>query len=307
MKSLKKQGGFTLLELLVVVGLMAAVAVVAVSTFDNADESASVSTDLSNIQTIDQGVRSFTSSHSGNIPEQLDHLLVAGDAYRALDPETLEILTTLPTASGIGAKVLANLVDSGMEELQTITGGAGGQNDTATETAIELGDPNAAHAEANGGKELPFTAANITHLAVFAETPTDAAGDTVACELGGVAANFPTVTLLGGTNVGAPNALNKFNDSFEAGTCNLVVAFGVGNDAAANSEGALGNNAPSSDAVKHKDTTYSRYLALFHVAADADENGNITEDEVFDTPRFVGAVNPHGEGKNALNIKKNAQ
>ena len=55
MKSLKKQGGFTLLELLVVVGLMAAVAVVAVSTFDNADESASVSTDLSNIQTIDQG------------------------------------------------------------------------------------------------------------------------------------------------------------------------------------------------------------------------------------------------------------
>jgi hypothetical protein len=43
------------------------------------------------------------------------------------------------------------------------------------------------------------------------------------------------------------------------------------------------------------------------VAADADENGVISLAEVFDTPRFVGAVNPHGEGKNQLNIKKNAQ
>ena len=296
MKSLKKQGGFTLLELLVVVGLMAAVAVVAVSTFDNADESASVSTDLSNIQTIDQGIRTFTSSHSGNLPEQLDHLLVDDAAYKALDPETLELLTTLPTAGDpdevIGAKVLANLEDSGMQELQTITGV---QHALTPEL---LGDPNAAHAEANGGDELPVNATNITHLAVFAETSSRTGG----CKVGNAALDN---TLSG--DAAAEDALNKFNDSFEAGTCNLVVAFGVGNDAAANSEGALGNSAPSSDAVKHKDTTYSRYLALFHVAADADEDGNIEINEVFDTPRFVGAVNPHGEGKNELNMKKNAQ
>ena len=300
MKSLKKQGGFTLLELLVVVGLMAAVAVVAVSAFDNADESASVSTDLSNIQTIDQGVRSFTSSHSGNLPEQLDHLLVGDDPYRALDPETLELLTTLPTtgtgAGVIGAKVLESLVDSGLDDIQTITGGTTGQNAPAT----ELGDPNAAHAEANGG--LEDETANITHLAVFAESSSRTGG----CEVGGVAAVVNTLAP-GDTDTAAEDALNTFNDSFEKGTCNLVVAFGVGNDAAANSEGALGNTAPSSDAVKHKDTTYSRYLALFHVAADANEDGKITVDEVFDTPRFVGAVNPHGEGKNQLNIKKNAQ
>jgi hypothetical protein len=197
-----------------------------------------------------------------------------------------------------------------MEELQTITLI---QNDTTEGKVIELGDPNAAHAEAIGGKEVEFNATNIKHLAVFAETPTDptkVTPTTVACELNEVVADFPSATLNGTAAApiaAARNALNKFDDSFEAGTCNLVVAFGVGNDAAANSEGALGNSAPSSDAVKHKDTTYSRYLALFHVAADANGDLNISEDEVFDTPRFVGVVNPHGEGKNALNTKKNAK
>ena len=102
MKSLKKQGGFTLLELLVVVGLMAAVAVVAVSTYDDADASASISTDLSNIQSIDQGIRNFAGKNNGNFPEQLDSLLTdAGNAYVYLAPDTKAALQKLDTTTTI--------------------------------------------------------------------------------------------------------------------------------------------------------------------------------------------------------------
>ncbi len=122
MKSLKKQGGFTLLELLVVVGLMAAVAVVAVSTYDDADASASISTDLSNIQAIDQGVRNYAGKNNGDFPEQLDSLLTqAGVAYISLAPATKAALQALPVVDeGISEAILEALEGNGMEEFQFI-------------------------------------------------------------------------------------------------------------------------------------------------------------------------------------------
>jgi len=299
MKTLKKQGGFTLLELLVVVGLMAAVAVVAVSTYDDADASASISTDLSNIQAIDQGVRNYAGKHNGNFPNQLDSLLTtAGDPYVALATDTKAVLQALPVAGTIGANILGNLEDNGIEELQFI-----GVN---TDAGVYKKDPNALHPESSGNG-IEADADTATKLTIVANKLTGTTTANTTCKVDTVdysAAN----TILADTAAGA-NVLNAISDQFESNVCNIVVAFGVGGDAAANSDGAIG--ATSSDAVKDKATQYSRYLALFHVAQDGyatgELDGEIQADEVFAKPRFVGVINPLGQGNNALNKLKNTQ
>jgi prepilin-type N-terminal cleavage/methylation domain-containing protein len=299
MKSLKKQGGFTLLELLVVVGLMAAVAVVAVATYDDADASASISTDLSNIQSIDQGFRNFAGKNNGNFPEQLDSLVTTdGDKYINLAPATQAALQALPTSNAIGGKILTALENNGMEEFQFII--------DAKNTADNLfkKDPNAQHAEASGnGVELEVDE-NAAMLTIVANKLT--AGTCTVDAIDVSAANT-----LAGAAAEKTNALNAISDQFEGDVCNVVVALGVGGDAAANSGGAIG--ATSSDAVKDKAAHYSRYLALFHVAqdginaADGEGDGIITADEVFAKPRFVGVINPLGQGTNELNKLKNTQ
>jgi prepilin-type N-terminal cleavage/methylation domain-containing protein len=297
MKSLKKQGGFTLLELLVVVGLMAAVAVVAVSTFDDADSGASISTDLSNIQAIDQGFRVYASNNNGEFPEQLDSLLTqAGDPYALLANETEAALQVLPVADDkISEAILDALEENGMEEFQFIDGA---KNTTA---ALLEKDPNAQHAEAsgNGIEALATTATKLTIVANKLE------GTTPTCFVDGVDYALAATKTLDGAEISATrnNALNAINDKFEKNICNVVVALGVGGDAAANSQGAIG--ATSSSAVKVGN--YSRYLGLFHVAQDDNDNGTIDATEVFAKPRFVGVINPLGLGSNELNKLKNTR
>jgi prepilin-type N-terminal cleavage/methylation domain-containing protein len=296
MKSLKKQGGFTLLELLVVVGLMAAVAVVAVSTYDDADASAAISTDLSNIQSIDQGFRNFAGKNKGDLPEQLDSLVTeAGVAYYLLAPETKDALQALPVAGTTGTAILNALANNGMEEFQFII------EEKNIKTELYKKDPNAQHAEASGN--------GVEEEAVEAKTLTIVANNlTGTCKVDAVDYSATTKLTLNGT---APknNALNAINDQFESDTCNVVVALGVGGDAAANSQGAIGLT--SSDAVKDKASYYSRYLALFHVAqdgfSDGVEDGILKDGDVFPKPRFVGVINPLGQGPNQLNKLKNTQ
>jgi prepilin-type N-terminal cleavage/methylation domain-containing protein len=304
MKSLKKQGGFTLLELLVVVGLMAAVAVVAVSTYDDADASASISTDLSNIQAIDQGIRNYAGKNNGNYPEQLDSLLTQeGDAYVLLANKTKAALQALPVVDeGISEAILEALEGNGMEEFQFITKTA---NDSVDMAAFFKKDPNAQHPEASGNG-LEADADTTTKLTIVANKLT---GTGAKCEVDGK--NYSAVATLDGADIDATknNVLNAISDQFESNVCNVVVALGVGGDAAANSQGAIG--ATSSDAVKDKAANYSRYLGLFHVAqdgiADGTFNGVIDANEVFAKPRFVGVINPLGQGSNELNKLKNTQ
>ena len=300
MKSLKKQGGFTLLELLVVVGLMAAVAVVAVSTYDDADASATIATDLSNIQSIDQGIRNFAGKNNGKFPEQLDSLLTdAGNTYVYLAPETQNALQKLDTkaANPIANQIMGVIEDGGMDEFQFVLDG---ENTTAK---LVTQDPNAVHAEASG-KGLENDADTADSLTIVANK----LSGTKTCTID--AFETTTVNTLAAK---APklNVLNAINDQLEVDVCNVVVALGVGGDAAANSEGTIG--ATSSDAIKDRKVQYSRYLALFHVAQDGINNlngvgnGVISADEVFAKPRFIGVINPLGQGTNELNKLKNTQ
>ncbi len=308
MKSVKKQGGFTLLELLVVVGLMAAVAVVAVSTYDDADKGAAVATDLSNMQSLDQGIRNYAGKHNGDYPNQLDSLVTkAGGAYLKLDAETTDKLQALPVAGTVGAAILAAFENNGVAELQFIL-----NNDAPS---LFEKDPNAQHSEAskNGVEDDADTATNLTIVANQLTAIPAVAGIntniTGACTVDAV--NYSAANTLGGVAMTTENTniLNSISDSLEANNCNVVVALGVGGDAAANSEGAIG--ATASDSVKDKANTYSRYIALFQVAQDGIKtgvsDGVIDATEVFEKPRFVGIMNPLGEGTNQLNSKKNAK
>jgi hypothetical protein len=288
-----------------VVGLMAAVAVVAVSTYDGADKSAAISTDLSNIQSLDQGFHNFAGKNNGNLPEQLDNLLDgAGAAYKLLAPETQAALQALPvTGDGkaIGKAILEALEENGMQEFQSIITAKN------TDSVLYKQDPNAQHAEASGNG-VEVEADDVTALTIVAtKLTTTNANSTGKCQVDG--ANYSAAnTLAGETVLPKELALNAINDQFESSACNVVVALGVGGDAAANSQGAIGLT--SSDAVKDR-ANYSRYLALFHVAqdgfSDGIEDGILQVDDVFPKPRFVGVINPLGQGPNQLNKLKNTQ
>jgi hypothetical protein len=183
-----------------------------------------------------------------------------------------------------------------MEEFQFII-----ENNNTT-AALTKKDPNAQHAEASGNG-LEGEADTATKLTIVANKLTG----TGTCTVDGT--DVSAANTLAGAAAEKTNALNAINDQFESDTCNVVVALGVGGDAAANSGGAIG--ATSSDAVKDKAAHYSRYLALFHVAQDGSANtaadGIIQANEVFAKPRFVGVINPLGQGSNELNTLKNTQ
>src|SRR5690606_23363893 len=74
-----KQKGFTLLELLVVITLLALLSVGALVAYDGIDENASSATEANNMQVADRTIRQYIAV-TGNYPNQWDVLSDASDA-----------------------------------------------------------------------------------------------------------------------------------------------------------------------------------------------------------------------------------
>ncbi len=307
-----KQAGFTLLELLVVITLLAVLATGALVAYEGIGENAQDTAAASALNAMESSLRNYRGVEN-EYPEQYDLLAnVDGTttntsgAMKLLAPETKKFFgqwsptTTNANAAGSVMRAVADAMKAvGIEELQAV--------DSNTSWAAGY-VPNLALNESyslatNPGSELEFvndaSGAVIYNEAAIASTNValsivPSADDTLgACTADGVTItnNFE------GTAVTDNTRLNLINDALDSEDCNLVIAVGIGKDVPGSTVGSrvgisqvatVGTNNVNPN--KH----YARAIALFQVAEDKDEDGVITADEVLSKARLIGVVDPEG-------------
>lgn len=298
-----KQKGFTLLELLVVITLLAILATGALVAYDGAGDKAQSSKAANTTAVLDQGVRAYRAVTQA-YPNQMDNLAnpkvanaaatvsVAGNKAQIEDgfiPERLQrILGSLDlaaAASGVGGEFsdLEDYFESkfGMDEIQHVFGTGKGLNG-----AIGGGvEPNRAHNEGtnppdgnNGAIETEYgdfgggDADEPDYISILAsQANKDNVTGTLDCTVGG---EDITTTWWDpeteSTGTADPLVINSINDALSTERCNLVLALGFGGDAAqATVDSAAGViQAPTySSANVNPAVNYSRYIGLFLLAS----------------------------------------
>ncbi|MDP3212034.1 type II secretion system protein [Methylotenera sp.] len=308
-----KQQGFTLLELLVVITLLAVLSVGALVAYEGIGENASNVSAANSIKTADSAIRAFRAVEN-RYPNQWDNLAnlggevgnAAGGAFSVLAPATRAFFGQAVGLTSANAPVQAammSLARVGVTEYQTLTTAAtlpaglapneffnesSGATVPADEIEVEL--------NANG------TFNNINEP-TFAMSIVPSGGAAGTCTFDGInlAQNFlaqtePVVAALNGASA----KLNRINDALDADVCHLVVALGFGKDVPGTT---LGSRVAISTAPTYTNGTvinpannYARYIALFHLGSDDEDNANdaVDQDELFDRARLLAVVDTEG-------------
>lgn len=95
----KKQGGFTLLELLVVVAILAIIAGAVISSLDGQEELAAQKTTVHTMAALEEGFQIYKASAKRTLPGNMDSLLCSSAVNASTANATpIDYTTTLPTA-----------------------------------------------------------------------------------------------------------------------------------------------------------------------------------------------------------------
>lgn len=294
MFSIKAQKGFTLLELLVVVAIIAILSVGAIFAYDGLTDKAQSATASFNTVSADQGIRNFRVV-TGNYPNQWDHLVAqdggSGEALEFVADETYRVLAKV-NASAVASQIVTVLEEVGMDEFQTRADGEPTAN----------AEPNLQHNEgATSGEsvELEFDEGGFFDRLVVVPTATS---NDVLCQAG--AGGTPVAIVTDSTaNVNTPaNAgrfINKVNDNIGEGGCHLIAAFGFGHDAAhstTNSNAAIAAAPSFVSRNINPAETYARYIALFDLGVDRNEDGIVDAAEITASKKakFIGLLDTEG-------------
>ncbi|MCQ8117090.1 type II secretion system protein [Methylomonas rosea] len=290
-----RQAGFTLLELLVVITLIATLATAALVAYEGLGDSAQATAASSSTATADGAIRNYRAV-TQRYPDQWDNLVVGAGASAGTAPAFLASVTarrfanwTLPASTSTFRIAVVEALESvGISELQ--------QRIVATTTAGV--EPNLQHNEGAVGPTQVSEDdwAGITNVAILPTFGRDAGGSPAACTLPG---GMPT-TKLSADPINIDDALrqNVINDNLEDDQCNLVIALGFGHDAAhstSNSSVAISTAPTFVSQNINPANSYARYIALFHVAQDENEDETFTDDEVFNKARLLAVVDTEGK------------
>jgi len=332
-----KQGGFTLLELLVVITLLATLATAALVAYEGIGENADAAAAANNIIVSESSIRNFRAVEDV-YPNQWDNLanldgtvdgtnatvtagtdptgaaaLLAGDTLETFGAWT--IADTDAAAAQATWDAVANALNSvGINELQTLTSGTTfnanvvpnlafneSSTDIATgDSADELGFA------ANGDATYDGSAATAVSLSIM---PSDTGNGTTAG--GCTAAGASLATAFDGTASLDSTALNLINDSLDDDGCHLVLALGFGKDVPGTTAGSrvAFSQVPTvgTDDINPAEN-YSRLIALYHLGS-ADEDGTtpteVTAADIFNTPRLVGLVDAEGRNLDQIIAEAN--
>lgn len=282
-----KQKGFTLLELLVVITLLAILSVGALVAYEGIGDNAQATAAANNTSGADRAIRNFRAV-TQSYPNQWDSLVTtAGAAPAFLADETTAAFSNLPLAVSAAPGDFRNLLDEAFEAV-----GVDEVQARAVATTTAGVEPNLQHNEGAAGAdavEIDFD--TVTNFAVL---PTFGGA---ACSVNGAA--MPVTKLDGATAITAADGArqNVVNDALEEDECNLVVAFAFGHDAAHSTSGSSVAISTAPTYVSRNinpNNEYARYIALFHVGQDGDADDDIVAGELFETPRLLAVVDTEG-------------
>lgn len=256
-----KEKGFTLLELLVVITLIAILATGALVAYENVGESAEAASAGNAAATLDRAIRTYAAVENV-YPNQWDNLTDADGNALFFRPTVMDSYTavwTTPASTDANYQDILNaFTNAGFEELQQVGSGITDLNGVAPNRFLNESASNGAseEVEMDEDSELP------TAMLVI---PTD------QCATAGL--GIPDTTTAG-TSALNNSLQNAYGDALEGDECHLLVALGFGGDAAASttfSNVAIAQS-PSyvattgdDDTAVNPETDYSRYLGLFHV------------------------------------------
>lgn len=309
-----KEKGFTLLELLVVITLIAILATGALIAYEDVGESAEAASAGNAAATIDRAIRTYRAVE--NIyPNQWDNLVDAAGNELTFTAEPMRtfLASWSPSTSATqeGEAIIDAFEDAGIEELQVVNTAA-----TLDQAAIENSAPNRFHNESSGSAFEVEIEDGILPTA-FAVVPNDICNGATDAGL----TNAYPVNAFNGDAASNNNFQNRYGDALEGDECHVVVALGFGGDAAASttfSNVAIAQspsyvrNTGDSDTEVNPEIHYSRYIGLFQVGelVDEDENGtlDVSTTDFWDwneTPRLIAIVST--DGKNIDELVSEAQ
>ncbi|MBU2570159.1 MAG: prepilin-type N-terminal cleavage/methylation domain-containing protein [Gammaproteobacteria bacterium] len=328
------QSGFTLLELLVVVTLLAILATGALVAYDGADEKAQSSRAANTIGALDQGVRAYRAV-TGAYPNQWDNLAdpVTGNLPAGGDdfiPARLQtILGSLNLRAALEGVYGASTVTDdymedffverfGFDEIQHVFGTGIGDRGPVEPNRAHNEGTNPPDGSGNGAVETEFgdflAAGNLAtgapaFISILASDAFDRdSGASLGCTVGGelITTTWGEVDDDGNRTPGIadPLVLNSINDALSTERCNLVLAVGFGGDAAQStvdsSAGVVQAPTYTSKNVNPANQ-YARYIGLFLLAKGNKGNtgdGAGVEDldasNFLARPRLLGFIDTEG-------------
>jgi prepilin-type N-terminal cleavage/methylation domain-containing protein len=304
-----KEKGFTLLELLVVITLIAILATGALIAYEDVGDNAAAASAGNAASTLDRAIRTYRAVENV-YPNQWDNLVEdGGSAMQFTSPVMSSFLGAWSfPASGSGGEIISlAFMDAGIEELQMM------EADATPNPGIA---PNRIHNEST----QPGTSfeAEFEEVAEFPSHLSVVPNANCANVASGEPTGYPENTF-DGTPATSNVLQNRYGDALEADECHALVALGFGGDAAASttfSNVAISQsptyvrNTGDENTEVNPEIHYARYIGLFAVGQYADENGEIGDGgtEVWDwyeKPQLVTIVTP--DGKNIDQLTSEAQ
>lgn len=309
----KKDGGFTLLELLVVIGIIAVLGGLAIGAFGDKTAKAAKSSATNSMASLQSAVLGFQAT-AGVLPDNLD-ALVCADAtaadYTTASTADFGGASDLPgVGGGMGAKLNGKVTRAVLPDGLAVPLNASGITKLRYAASVSCADDGSATGGVLTGAADTDTGAGLAAASSFAY-PT---GNLSAVDIPLRAFDFPIsgtgnrgrgftklVPAAAGGNDHVVQVWNRGtsgvnNTKVGAGATDVLLAFGLGNNASILTDSANASLASSAFYADVGRDKYGRYLLLVKVGSDTDGDLATAADQTaLGKAKLITVIDPRGD------------